>query len=45
MNSIEYVFSIVKRNYRKLKLNSYVNELNTPTAELIQESFNLIQHQ
>ena len=25
LNAIEYVFSMVKRNYKRMKLNSYVN--------------------
>ena len=43
MNSIEYVFSMVKRHYKRLKLQDYVEELQTPVSELIQRSFNLIQ--
>jgi len=43
MNSIEYVFSMVKRNYRKLKMEDYVQQLGKPVQELIQESFDLIQ--
>ena len=39
-NAIEFIFGKVKTAFKKKKLDSWVNELNKTTPELVQESFN-----
>ena len=43
LNSIEYVFSMLKRNFKKAKLNSIMNTQNSNTEELIYSAWKLIQ--
>ena len=43
LNAIEYVFSMLKRNFKKAKLNTMMNDLNSNTEELIEAAWKQIQ--
>ena len=43
-NGIEEVFSLVKRNYKREKLNTLVNKVNKETKTMIKEAFESVKH-
>ena len=42
-NAIEHVFSMVKRNYKRMKLHDYANEVNRHPSAIVQAAWEEIK--